>query len=411
MVDIKDMDLQEYCGLNRPRFRFDPESDAAWYFGNQEVSAELRGRVSSDFVVRGVPKCGVIGRFGQGKTHTLFHLKHLLETDPASYPAKPVVLRIAPYDEDTKGLGGWSYIHGKMLDAMGERFLREMVRAFDQLPHERTRALDDVLADVFRFGSENLQNSLAAILSAYFLREGRATMPAWDWLRGQKPSGKELSECGVTVWLEHAGDMIDVILNLGALCRRTYGLGLCFLMDECQALNDVEKRATEIHDTFLQMAEPDNEDVGFVLALFGTGQGAVPPVVSDPPDILSRLGVTSVNIHEAFIDLRRIINSEEDVREFMLEFLRHIRAPEKAAGVVEEFGLAGRSSAELLPFEPAAIDLIARILFQSEPSRNPRMIIMSLARVVAAAYQRAKVQGAYVVADAQLVADELSALS
>lgn len=409
-MDIKTMDLREYCGLNRPRFRFDPESDAERYFGNREVSNELLRRISSDFLIRGVPKCGVVGRFGYGKTHTLYHIKYVFETDPELYPAKPFVCRIAPYDESTPGLGGWGYIHSKMLDAMGEGFIREMVRAFDGLPDTRTQPLADAMAGVFRFGPENLRRSLANVLSAYFLRDMRSTMPAWRWLRGQKPPGQELSRDGVTMWLEHAGDMVDVILNLGAMSRKIWGFGICFLMDEGQALNEVRKREVEIHDAFLQMAQPDNEDVGFVLAYFGTGHSAIPPVVSTPPDILSRLGVTEANINEAFIDLRRIINSPQDMKEFISNFLSSIRDTEQGAKVVDQFGLGERTSSELLPFDLGALDRIVTILFQVEQLRNPRMIIDSLARVAAAAYQQAKRQGEYVIADQLLLNEVLSAL-
>lgn len=409
-MDIRSMDFREYCGLNRPRFRVDPEHDAAWYFGNREVNDELLHRVSDDFLRRGVPKCGVVGRFGSGKTHTLFHLKHLFETDPESYPAKPFVFRLAPYDESIPGLGGWVYIHGKMLDAMGERFIREMVRAFDRLPEMRMQDLRDAIAGVFRFGGENLRRSLAAVLSAYFLREVRSTMPAWRWLRGEKPSGQELSNDGVTMWLKNAGDMVDVILNLGVMSRRVWELGICFLMDEAQALNEVDKRETEVHDAFLQMAEQDNEDVGFVLAYFGTGQSGIPLVISEPDDILSRLEVTAANINEAFIDLIRIINSPQAMKKFMVDFLSSVRETERAAEVIEQFELGERTTAELLPFEPGALDRIVEILFQTEQLRNPRMIIANLARVAAASYQRAKLQGEYVIADVSLVNEVLSAL-
>ena len=60
---------------------------------------------------------------------------------------------------------------------------------------------------------------------------------------------------------------------------------------------------TEIHDAFLQLAEPDNTDVGFVFAYFGTGVTAIPKVISQPDDILSRLGVSQSNIHLAIKDL------------------------------------------------------------------------------------------------------------
>jgi len=406
----KNMDLQEYCGLNRPRFRLEPEGDAEWYFGNEEVSDELLTRIRSDFLIRGVPKCGVVGRFGQGKTHTLFHLKYLFDSYQDEFPAIPFFFRIAPYDESTPGLGGWSYIHSKMLDAMGEKFLRSLVVEFDRLPEDRTRGLANVMVEEFRFGSENLQQSLANLLSAYFLRDGRSTMSAWEWLRGKKPSGKELQECGVNVWLEHAGDMVDIILNLGALTRKTFDAGLCFLMDEGQALGEVDKRHIEIHDTLLQISEPDNEDVGFVMALFGTGQSAIPDVIINPPDLLSRLGVSSLNIHEAFIDLRRIINSEEDLKGFIADFLSHIKDRDKAIEIMNKFNIEN-TTWDFLPFTQKAIDRIVEILFQDEQQRNPRMIINNLARVSAVAYQKAKQLDQYIIADVDIVNTELKDIS
>lgn len=409
-MDIAGMDLREYCGLNRPRFRFDPEDDAEWYFGNREVSDELLRRVSDDFIIRGVPKCGIVGRFGGGKTHTLYHLKYLLETQPQSYPARPFLFRIAPYDESTPGLGGWGYIHGKMLDAMGEQFVRDLVRQFDRLPETRTHDLAEAMVALFRFGSGSLRQSLASVLAGYFLRDIRSTMPAWLWLRGQKLSGQELSNAGVTMILEHGGDMLHVIMNLGAMHRRITGQGICFLMDEGQALEDVDKREAEIHDAFLQLAEPDNEDVGFVLAYFGTGQTGIPAVISTPDDILSRLDVTAANINEAFIDLRRIINSKDDMKSFMLDFLKSIRDAEGAAEVIQHFGVDDRAEAGLLPFDGEALDRVVDILFQMEQLRNPRMIIANLARVAATAYQRGKRQGEYLVADSALVNEVLSAL-
>jgi hypothetical protein len=409
-MNTKEMDLQQYCGLNRPRFRFDPEADAAWYFGNREVSKELVRRVRDDFIIRGVPKCGVVGRFGAGKTHTLFHLKYLFETDPGSYPARPFLFRIGPYDESTPGLGGWAYIHGKMLDSMGEEFIRDIVRRFDNMPDTRTQDLAEAMAGLFRFGPENLRRSLASVLAAYFLRDIRSTLPAWRWLRGQKLSGQELPDVGVTMTLEHAGDMIDVILNLGVMHRTITRKAVCFLMDEGQALGEVDKREAEIHDAFLQLAEPDNEDVGFVLAYFGTGQSGIPPVISTPDDILSRLDVTSANINDAFIDLRRIITSKEDMNRFMLDFLSSIRDADQSAAIVQWFDLAARSRADLLPFEETALNRMVDMLFQMEQLRNPRMIIANLARVAAAAYQRGKGRGEYSVADTSLVNEVLSAL-
>lgn len=404
-MEIKEMELKDYCCLNRPRFRVDPESDAEWFFGNKQVSEELLSRIRSDFDVRGIPKCGLIGRFGDGKTHTLYHIKYLFDREPENYPAICFFLGLAPYDERIPDLGGWKYFHGKMLDAMGEDFLRQIVQEFDRLPEDRTADLSEEMKKTFRFGDENLKRSLANVLSGYFLRETRSMLPAWQWLRGSKlEKGSAAQDLAATKGLENAEDMINVILNLGNLVRKTRDKGIVFLMDEAQDLNNVDKRLIEIHHAFLQLASDYNQDVGFVIAYFGAGQQFIPkPIIQPADDILSRLGVTRQNIDEAFINLMRLINTKEDIRSFISNLLEGVKDVEKAEQLVSEAGLAGKVTSVNLPFTEDALGRAVEILFQNEQTRNARMIINELARVAAAAYHQGKATNQYVIADRALL--------
>lgn len=397
-MDIKEMDLKEYCCLNRPRFEIDPEKDAEWYFGNSKVSEDLFRRVNNDFLVRGIPKCGILGRFGFGKTHTLYHLKYLFDKDRKSYPAIPFVLRIAPYDEGISGLSGWQYIHRKMLDSVGENFLREIVRQFDKLEDTGTGELSQEIVKVFRFGDENLRASFSSILSAYFLREVKSNLAAWQWLKGEKITRTaDLEDIGIKKTLDTAGDMLNIVLNLGTLVRKVTGAGIVFLMDEAQALGDVKKRRTEIHDAFLQLAEPDNVDVGFVIAYFGTGQGAIPQVFSKPDDILSRLGVSQSNVQEAIKDLKDLIVSKEDLKNFILDVLKGLINQEEAKKLISSLSLEDKTKPHILPFNEEAIDRIVDVLYQKEPNRNARMSINTLATLCAEAYQAGKAENKYII--------------
>jgi len=403
-MDIKNMELKDYCCLNRPRFRVDPEADAGWFFGNKQVSDELLARIRSDFDIRGVPKCGVIGRFGDGKTHTLYHIKYLFEKKPENYPAKCFFLGLAPYDERIPDLGGWKYIHGKILDSMGEAFFRLIVQEFNRSSENKTADLSNEMKGLFRFGDENLKRSLANVLSGYFLRETRSTLPAWQWLRGAKlEKGTQAQDLAATKALENAEDMINVVLNLGNLVRKTQGKAIVFLMDEAQDLNNVEKRQIEIHHALLQLASDYNQDVGFVIAYFGTGQQAIPRVISQPDDILSRLGVTRQNVDEAFINLGRIINTKDDVRNFINNLLEGIKDEGKAKAMIADGNLANKVTWQSLPFTQDALDRAVEILFQNEQTRNARMIINGLAQVAADAYHQGKATNQYVVADRTLL--------
>ncbi|MFC2051275.1 hypothetical protein ACFLT4_00905 [Chloroflexota bacterium] len=402
-MDVNKMELKDYCCLNRPRFRVEPESDSEWYFGNQQVNDELLVRIRDDFDIRGVPKCGLIGRFGDGKTHTLHHIKYLFGKDPISYPSICFFLRLAPYDERIPDLSGWKYIHGKMLDAMGEDFLRQVVRDFDNLPESRTAEISGEMRKIFSFGDENLNRSLANIFSGYFLRETKSTVQAWQWLKGYKIDKGSAQDLGTTKTLETAGDMLSVILNIGNLVRKTTGKGILFLMDEAQSLNEVDKRQIEIHDAFLQLSSDDNQDVGFVIAYFGTGQQAIPAVIAQPDDILSRLGVTRQNIEVAFIDLMRLINTKNDVKDFINNLLKNVKDTKKADELIKDENLSSKVTSESLPFTKDALDRICEILYQNEQTRNPRMIINEIARVAAKAYHESKQANKYILADRAVV--------
>jgi len=404
-MDIKDMELKDYCCLNRPRFRVDPEADAEWFFGNKQVSDELLARIRSDFDIRGVPKCGVIGRFGDGKTHTLYHIKYLFDKKPENYPAKCFFLGLAPYDERIADLSGWRYIHGKMLDSIGEAFLRLVVQEFNRSSENKTADLSNEMRKVFKFGDENLKRSLANVLSGYFLRETRSTLPAWQWLRGSKlERGAQAQDLAATKALENAEDMVNVILNLGNLVRKTQGKAIVFLMDEAQDLNNVDKRLIEIHHAFLQLASDYNQDVGFVLAYFGAGQQYIPKAIIMPADdILSRLGVTRQNVDEAFINLIRLINTKGDMRAFMNNLLQNIKDERRAKELIDQVGLAEKVTWQSLPFTEDALDRAVEILFQNEQTRNARMIINALAQVAAATYHQGKETNKYLIANRALL--------
>jgi hypothetical protein len=292
-----------------------------------------------------------------------------------------------------------------MLDAIGERFLREVVRDFDKLPETRRGELSSEMMKIFKFGDENLKTSLSNLLSAYFLREVKSTLAAWQWLKADKiTKATDLGDVGVKKTLETGGDMLNVILNIGNLVRKVRKTGIVFLMDEAQALNEVKKRRrNEIHDAFLQLAEPYNADVGFVIAYFGTGQQQIPDVFSKPDDILSRLGVSQSNIQEAIKDLKDLIKTKDDLRKFIDNVLNGLIDKEKARKLINQKGLSGKVKPQQLPFTEEALDRIAQVLYQKEPNRNPRMIINTLATLSAEAYQKGKAENKYILATREFV--------
>jgi hypothetical protein len=385
----QEMSFQQYCCLKRPRFLIDPEKDAEWYFGNLRVQESIMERLRTDVDVRGVPKFGIVGRFGIGKTHNLFHLKYIFDGANSQYNFRTFYVKLSPYSEDEPTSRGWGYIYRKILDAMGERFLRELVRAADS-KGSRKEELSRVLEDQLKFGDANLKESLAYVLANYFLRDVKKPGEAWAWLKGQ-------GECpGTTKVPETSSDMTSIVLNIGHLSRLALGSAIVLLFDEAQALGEVKKGSiSQIHDSFLQLAEPDNGDVGFVLAVFGTGN-QVPSVIMQPSDIISRLDVTERDLHRAFIDLKDVIRTKEDLRRFADQVLANLIDQTLATSLIGEYSLKDVTP-RTLPFTQDALERVAEVVFGHEDSRSPRRIIDALGKLASAAYQASKLANQYLL--------------
>jgi hypothetical protein len=342
--------------------------------------------------VRGVPKFGIQGRFGLGKTHNLFHLKYILEQPESPFRSKAFYVRMSPYTEEDPSTRGWVYIHKKILDALGEHFLRELVRAADR-QGARQEELSDALEKQLKFGDANLRQSLAYVLANYFLREGRETGEAWAWLKGQ-------GTCqGTTKVPETSSDMIYILLNIGTLSRWALQTPIVLLFDEGQALGEVRKASiSQVHDSFLQLAERDNTDVGFVLAVFGTGAGILPPVIMEPPDIISRLGVTERDLYRALIDLKDVIRTKDELRQFANDVLTNLVDSRQAGAMISAHNLQGVTP-QTLPFTADGLERIAEVVFGREDNRNPRKVIEVLAGLASNAYQEAKPRNQYILVD------------
>lgn len=393
------MDLQQYCALrNRTRFYVDPIQDAHWFFGNREVEQALIARIEADLDVRGVPKCGIGGRFGIGKTHTLNHVRWLVESEHR-YPFRAFMLDVV-WDEGNKELNSWRNVHCRMLDALGEDFIRDVVRQFEKNVKDPDIELSDALFAKFRFGDVNLKRSLATVLADYFKREVKSTVPAWQWLKADPKANAQNLQ--VPKLVNEAADMVFTILNIGSLHSATSGQKLVFLMDEAQNLGNVRKADAEVHRGFLKLADPDNVDVGFVLAAFGGGTEQIPKVLTTPQDILSRLGVTPANINDAFILLQKVLQTEAHIREFMNEVLDNLVDVTAASALITDHALDG-VAANRIPFTEAALARIAKALANREENRNPRLIIDTMARACSRAYHTGREAGKYALVDTQLV--------
>jgi hypothetical protein len=305
---------------------------------------------------------------------------------------------LAPWDDSNPRGNNWGYIHRKMIDAIGEHALREVVVAFDKMPQVRTQNLAKAMEAVFKFGDANIKYSLSVILADNFLREQqKSTAAAWKWLRGDKVS---IDDLGVNRVVESVQDMVDVIRNIGVLAKTSRGSGFTFFVDEAHALGEVKKKKNEIHYGFKELADPTNSDIGYILAIFGGGMNVVPQVLTDPKDILDRMGVTQQTMHEAIIELKDVTADESDVTEFARNVLENLKDIDKAKSMISKLNLGSKTTWELLPFTEDGLKEVVDRLKQKEETKTPRLIIDNLATTSNKAYQESKLRNKYVLVDA-----------
>src|SRR3954454_2370045 len=88
--------LQSQLCLTRPNFQINPKQsfeDAKLYFG-QNRNTQIIQDIVTGYMAGYVPRRYVLGNYGTGKTHLLYHLKHHFEQEDQEHGVVPVVVQI-----------------------------------------------------------------------------------------------------------------------------------------------------------------------------------------------------------------------------------------------------------------------------------------------------------------------------
>lgn len=358
------LDLASRFHLSRPDrgFEISPwdADDAKIYFGDRTLNKELQERIEAGYSLGKPAKIYLQGRWGAGKTHHLFHLKHVLET--TGLPS--IKNFIAPYlqiecDDDT----GYQYLHRKMMNALGLITVKESVSNF-LMSHGGNR----VEAQRQLFGSQNL------IIATQVLSIGDDQL-AWRWLCGEKLGGAELKSLNVTSSLEDTSELVDVIVRIGHMIRQQ-GKNVIFFIDEGEGLKNVTKpnAQTSWHDGFRNLADNVNSSIGFLLSIFVDSNNPSPDFINED-DILRRLGQKNILNLEPF-------SLAEQVLPFVKDLLRaRIKLDEITTfppGV----------SKDSYPFESDAMDLFVNEMLHGAVSATPGKIIEAVSECAWAAHTK-----------------------
>jgi hypothetical protein len=350
-----------FCIADRLSFTIDPISipgDAQYYFGRSDTKTRLEKQLRRSFVSPGVPKMMIYGPFGSGKTHTLLHLKHILDTSP------PDSCRGEPYTAYTavemRSNSGATHLHTQIMEALGMDALVSWVRQMS----EKTPDLNDAINTLTR--DFNIRAALREIRIP-----GDNSFAAWRWLSGQALKSSELNALRITRNLSevNTADLAEALVAVGKLAELVEKR-LIFLLDELEGLNNVRvgDNANAISQYFRRLAEPGNSTAGFIVAFAANVRDDVPSII-DRGDIRTRIGESN------YVEIDNL-PAIADVKRFVGELVGDFTRDACAADAISAFSL--NTNRAIYPFEEAALVQLAEYALAEPTLALPRLIIHAI---------------------------------
>lgn len=395
-MSYESMPLKDYYLLRKyESFSIDPWRDQEIYFGEANLVNRIEKRIESDFEQpRRVPKFFVYGAYGSGKTHTLAHISSKLSQNKM-HPTEPIYLALPPLSSKER----WVRIHTRLIDSIGiERIQASTEVIADQI--EGTDKIQGFLEqDILLYGDRTLKVSQANIFRN-FLFGGRQSQLSWEWLKGRKNTTDVATMLGVQKDLNEATDLVDCLLNLGALYYKATGKKIIFLIDEAEAVRSLQNTDSidEIRHMFRLLLDNSNTHIGLILAV-QSEPGEIPEFY-EREDIMRR-----VDYLQGWIDLQDMVSQVSSAKQFITRVLQYLVDHEKAEGVIKAENLP--ASKELFPFTEESVDTISTYVAEDVKYANPSFILSTLSGAAVEGWRRRNQSTSHVVIDTSIIEDTL----
>jgi hypothetical protein len=347
--------LQELLCLNRPNFQINPKQsfdDAKLYFGRNNAQ-NLIEAIQTGYMAGYVPRFYLFGNYGTGKTHLLYHLKYYFENAQTDIRVLPVVIQL-----EAESKTRYQALHKRFLDGIGIERLERAYQDYGFLGEDRER----------RFRELFPQPDLYLVMQLLQAGPANKTL-SWRWLTGDRLSTAEQAQLGVTSLLTDTGDLVDVLVTIGELFKRT-GQHLLFLIDESEGLHSVSNpdAMRSWHDAFRKLADQnDNQSVGWIATFYTTLHDEPPSFVMEG-DILSRLGKGGQHVLEPMAAV--------EVKQFLADLLDQFVDHDRAVTVMHELGLPAETTH--YPFTNPGLEAFIEHSKAAPQNAIPRTVIRAL---------------------------------
>lgn len=341
--------VSEWFGLKRANFILDPKNDAEFYAPRTGVDIpKLEEGIQVNLVTDRPPKRFFWGRYGGGKTHTLFHLSKRLEKHLNIYP---VYIECPSVPKKSIFL---HLYHDGIMASMGQDFIVEMfknlIASVGTVRFEELFAkLKEILED------EELSRAVTSLLGARPDKE----LTFWRYISGVSVPARDLAELNLTQSLADAipSRLANIVIIIGRVVKKTKGETLVLILDELDRLKSMtdEYGISTYEEAFRRLVDENQRDVAIIMGASAVNLRDLPDLFAggEAGPILGRIG--SHNLKE----ISEI--SPNDVDNFIIRILEYIVNRKIAEQKIEELkkeGLNETLEVELFPFTKESIEAL-----------------------------------------------------
>jgi hypothetical protein len=216
-----------------------------------------------------------------------------------------------------------------------------------------------------------------------FLFGGRQAQLSWEWMKGRKNSAEQAAVLGVQKDITEATDLVNCLMNIGALYYNANGKKLVFLIDEAEAVRSVTNADSqrELQHMFRDLFDDSNNYIGLILAIQAE-QG-----MESIGEFFTREDISRrVDYAQGYIDLTPLVGELSSAEDFMCRVLAYLIDQNKAESTIVEEKI--EVTKETFPFEEAAIKAIASHITDKPEWASPAFILATMSTGAVEAWRR-----------------------
>lgn len=306
--------IAKWFGLSRSNFILNPETDADFYAHRTRVDiSSIIESLRIDLVTERPPKRLFWGRYGGGKTHTLFKVTKELS---GLIPIYPVYIECPNLAKNSTFL---HLYHDGIMASMGQDFV---VKLFEDLIEKIGLVRREELINKLKesIGIEELSRAVASLLGA----DPNKKLFFWRYMSGVSVPQKDIADLGQTQDLTEAepAKLAEIIVIIGKVLKSIRGQTLVLILDELDRLEYVGRETgSTFQNAFRKLVDENQRNAAVLMGCSAENLNKLPDVFGgEHGPVLSRIGQTGLQeIPE--IDFN-------DVDRFIKEIINYIRSPE-----------------------------------------------------------------------------------